>query len=206
MPNDKGQPVPDETKAPDKPATPGSPFVLLMGLVEPLPRWLRIPISVVILTIIAYWAVVPEQYKTQVFSYLFNQPIGTSLFPSVEYETADYKIELNSFGGATWLLSFAFRRLRNEATKLADVIATSGDKPEFRSDAHALDSVRDTYNPPKQPNLSRYVVTLDYIKGTPGYSASSEHQIRYAWWFRWAAGRMGRRSHLASDAKSIREH
>jgi hypothetical protein len=165
MPKDTKEPTSSKSKVTEKrSASPGNPFVLLMDLVAQLPRWLRIPVSIGILSILAYWAIVPEQYKAQVFSYIFNKPIGTSLFPSVEYETANYKIESNSSGGATWLLSFAFRRLRNEATKLADVIATSGSAPDFRSDTHALESLRDTYNPPKQPNLSRYVVTLDISK------------------------------------------
>ena len=165
MPNDKREPAPAEVKAAEnKSSPPGNWFALMMGLVDQLPRWLRVPASIVILLLLAYWAIVPEPNKAQIFASMLNRPITTSLFPSVEYEAANYRIDLNSSGGATWLLNFAFRRLRNEATKLADVIATSGPEPEFRSDTHTVGSIKDTYNPPKQPNLSRYVVTLDISK------------------------------------------
>lgn len=156
---------------------PDTPFALFMSLMRRLPAWLRVPAYVFVLALLVYWAVVPEQKKAEVFTFLGDRPIGTSLFPSVEYETARYNIEIDSNGGATWQLNFTFRRLRNEATKLADVIATSGPKPKFFSDTHELKDTIDRYNPPKLPNLTRHVVALD-ISNEP-IDTPRQANIRY---------------------------
>jgi hypothetical protein len=146
---------------PSAPEPPSNPFVLLMSLVWRLPAWARTPISVFILLLGAYWALVPDSKRAEIVSFFINGRSGASLFPSVEHELATYTIDINSSGGATWLLNFRFRRLRQEATMLADMIATSGTRPEFRSDTHALTSRLDPYKPKGQPNLDRYVVMLD---------------------------------------------
>jgi hypothetical protein len=148
-----------QTPAAEQP--PGNPFVLLMSLIWRLPTWARIPISVIVLVLLAYWAVVPDAKRAELISYAMNGRSGASLFPSVEYEVANYKIDINSKGGATWLLNFSFRRLRQEATMLADMIATSGERPDFRSDTHTVTWRIDPYRPKTLPNLDRYIVMLD---------------------------------------------
>lgn len=156
---------------------PANPFVLLMSLIWRLPTWLRIPISIFILALLAYWAVVPETKRAELISYAMTGRSGASLFPSVEYDVAEYKIDLDSNGGATWFLKFTFRRLREEATMLADMIATSGTRPDFRSDTHTLNWKFDPYRPKGQPNLDRYTVMLDISKDALDVPKSAN--IRY---------------------------
>jgi hypothetical protein len=104
---------------------------------------------------------IEELAKKGKLPHLSGAPPSGSFFPSVEHDTADYTIELNSTGGASWLLNFTFRRLREEATMLADMIATSGPPPQVRSDTHNLTVVMDPSRPKGQPNLDRYIALLD---------------------------------------------
>jgi hypothetical protein len=163
IPNRSSGPV----KAPQGPGDeqpPGNPFVLLMSLIWRLPAWARIPISVIVLMLLAYWTVVPDAQRAELISYAMNGRSGASLFPSVEYEVANYRISIDPKGGATWILNFNFRRLRQEATMLADMIATSGERPEFHSNTHNVKWRIDPYRPKTLPNLDRYVVMLDISK------------------------------------------
>jgi len=160
---------------------PGNLFALLMSLINRLPQWLSIPFSIVILAILAYWGATSEATKLAHYQKIFGSDttIGTSLFPSVEYEIAEYTIELDNGGNADWLLNFQFRRLRKEAVYLADMIASSGAKePLIISDTHGkLQIIKDPYNPPGHATLNRYVVKLDISDATLDQPTSAK--IRY---------------------------
>lgn len=139
-----------------------------MNGVRALPRWIQWP--VITLVVIAagaasIWATLPDSSKTQLISqYVFSTSSRTEIFPSVEHQEAKYEIALDEKGGATWNLHFKFRRLREEAQILADMIATSGPKPEIYSGTHSLKIKKSTEAVKKQPTLDRYLVMADISK------------------------------------------
>jgi hypothetical protein len=60
---------------------------------------------------------------------------------------------------------------------LADMIATSGERPEFHSNTHNVKWRIDPYRPKTLPNLDRYVVMLDISKEPLGVPRDAD--IRY---------------------------
>jgi hypothetical protein len=142
---------------------PGSVFALLMSIIWRLPPSLRLPASISVVLVaglVSMWAILPTG---RTLGELVTGR-GSSLFPAVEHDRAEYRINLNESGGANWNLDFTFRRMREEATVLADMIATSGDTPQARSNTHELKLVKVFEKSKKLANFDRYVVMLDISK------------------------------------------